>query len=52
MEQEDLSQIEKQLTLYRKKIILLEEIIKKSTEQKAKMAKLLGKLISRDNDKY
>ena len=38
MEQEDLSQIEKELTLYRKKIILLEEIIKKSTEQKAKMA--------------
>ena len=49
MEQANLSDTEKELMYYRKKVVLLEDIVKKSNVQKIRMAKLISKLIGEDH---
>ena len=49
MEQANLLEMEKELMYYRKKVVLLEDIIKKSNDQKMRMAKLISKLIGEGN---
>jgi hypothetical protein len=48
MEQNELQQVEDELIFFRKKVFLLEEIIKRSNDQKIKMAKLISELLSKD----
>lgn len=48
MEQKNQRQVEEELMFYRKKVSLLEEIISHSNDQKARMMKLISKLISKD----
>ena len=48
MQQNELQQIKEELIFYRKKVFLLEEIIKTSNGQKIKMAKLISELLCTD----
>ena len=47
MNQSNPSQIEEELIYYRKKVALLEEIIRRSNNQKARLAQVISKLIKK-----